>query len=115
VFPTRAVLRVAALSASPTNGWGSAHCCRIGLINRLPKRLQALEALLPVRLRLVPRYPSGRPPPATRLRVGLLAAAQRVFFGDVNAPVRVLTAEAAAFIPRPAVLRRLSTPDGGRG
>jgi glycolate oxidase iron-sulfur subunit len=71
---------------------------RSGLLARLPKRLQAMEALLPpTRLGdLARRTPAFTPAVGmARRRVGLLTGCvQRVFFGDVNAAtVRVLTAE----------------------
>ena len=71
---------------------------RSGLLDRLPARLRALEALLPsTRLRdLVRRQPPLVPAAGERrARVGLLTGCvQRVFFSDVNAAAaRVLAAE----------------------
>ncbi|MBC8091453.1 MAG: 4Fe-4S binding protein [Pseudonocardia sp.] len=69
-----------------------------GLLDRLPARLRAMEALLPdLSLRSVvayqPQFTSARG--TRRQRVGLLTGCvQRVFFGDVNAAAtRVLAAE----------------------
>ena len=68
---------------------------RLGIVRRLPRRLRALEALLPAR-------PPGRAPAhdsapegQARLRVGLLSGCvQSVWFGEVNAAAeRVLLAE----------------------
>jgi glycolate oxidase iron-sulfur subunit len=72
-----------------------------GLTRLLPKRLQAMERLLPpisFGQRAVPaRIPAEG---TTRRRVGLLlGCVQRVFFGEVNqATVRVLTAEGCEVI-----------------
>lgn len=107
LFPYPGRLRVAALGGIAYQKLGIRSLLkRLGLIQRLPARLQALEALLPpVRLRdLFRRSPSfvAATSPA-RLRVGLLAGcAQRVFFGDVNAAtVRVLAAEGCdVYIPQ---------------
>ncbi len=69
-----------------------------GLLDRLPPRLRALEALLPdLTMRsVVARQPQFTPAVGVaRHRVGLLSGCvQRVFFGDVNAAAtRVLAAE----------------------
>jgi glycolate oxidase iron-sulfur subunit len=78
----------------------------LGVINRLPPRLRALEALLPpVTVRALFSSVSEKTLSTTeaRLRVGLLAGcANRVFFGDVNAAtVRVLAAEGCdVYVPR---------------
>jgi glycolate oxidase iron-sulfur subunit len=76
---------------------------RVGALKVLPKRLQAMESLIPpvkVRhlARRTPEFSPARGP--ARRRVGLLTGCvQRVFFGDVNAAtVRVLTAEGCAVI-----------------
>jgi glycolate oxidase iron-sulfur subunit len=99
LFPYPARLRVAALFGILYQRLGvRAVLARLGLIERLPARLRALEALLPpvslrdVASRQSPLTPASSP---TRLRVGYLTGCvQRVFFGDVNAAaVRVLTAE----------------------
>jgi glycolate oxidase iron-sulfur subunit len=71
---------------------------RTGAVSLLPRRLQAVEALMPpARLRsLATRTPAVTPAVGTtRRRVGFLTGCvQRVFFADVNAAtVRVLTAE----------------------
>ncbi|OLT23132.1 glycolate oxidase [Pseudonocardia sp. CNS-139] len=78
----------------------------LGIIDLLPPRLRALEALLPpVTLRSLLRrsapFTAAVGPP--RLRVGLMpGCAQRVFFGDVNAAtVRVLAAEGCdVYVPQ---------------
>jgi glycolate oxidase iron-sulfur subunit len=79
---------------------------RLGLLNLLPERLRAMEALLPevslssMRSKLPVRIaPKGMP----RMRVGLmLGCVQRVFFEDVNAATAlVLAAEGCeVIIPR---------------
>ena len=72
---------------------------RTGLVRRLPRRLRALESLLPSRP--PSRSAGGRetaPDGDARLRVGLLAGCvQSVWFGEVNAAAeRVLVAEGCA-------------------
>lgn len=68
-----------------------------GVLKRLPKRLAAMESLLPEvsqhLFRSLP--PTVQPRSAPRLRVGMLSGCvQRVFFPQVNAAtIRVLTAE----------------------
>ena len=77
-----------------------------GLLNLLPARLRAMEALLPpVSLSSGwTRVPGGVPAAGTpRRRVGLLrGCVQRVFFDDVNrATIRVLAAEGCeVVVPR---------------
>jgi glycolate oxidase iron-sulfur subunit len=101
LFPYPRRLRMAALGGIAYQELGiRALFHRLGIIRRLPARLQALEALLPpVTLRDLfrhePSYAAAAAGAPARLRVGLLAGcAQRVFFGDVNAAtVRVLAAE----------------------
>jgi len=107
LFPYPGRLRVAALFGIAYQRLGiRALLRRLRVVDRLPARLRALEALLPpVRLRdLFRRVPERVPAASTaRLRVGLLAGcAQRVFFSDVNeATVRVLAAEGCeVYIPR---------------
>ncbi|GEL26004.1 glycolate oxidase iron-sulfur subunit [Pseudonocardia sulfidoxydans NBRC 16205] len=107
LFPHPGRLRVAALGGIVYQRTGlRALVHRLGLIDRLPARLRALESLLPpVTVRaLFTRTPERtRPSGPVRLRVGLLAGcAQRVFFGDVNAAtVRVLAAEGCdVLVPR---------------
>lgn len=107
LFPYPNRLRVAALGGLVYQRTGlRALVHRLGLIDRLPARLRALESLLPpVTVRaLFTRTPERtRPSGPVRLRVGLLAGcAQRVFFGDVNAAtVRVLAAEGCdVLVPR---------------
>jgi len=78
---------------------------RSGLTRRLPKRLAAMEALLPdVPLRaFIPQSAIVRPKKAPRRRVGMLSGCvQRVFFPQVNAATaRVLAAEECeVIIPR---------------
>jgi glycolate oxidase iron-sulfur subunit len=70
----------------------------LGVIDALPPRLRALEALLPpvtLRSLFTRTAPFTAAVGKARLRVGMMpGCAQRVFFGDVNAAtVRVLTAE----------------------
>jgi glycolate oxidase iron-sulfur subunit len=73
-----------------------------GLQKLLPKRLAAMEALLPeVPLHIFERLPSTiRPRTAPRRRVGMLSGCvQQVFFSHVNAATaRVLTAEGCEVI-----------------
>ena len=75
-----------------------------GVLSLLPKRLQAMERLLPpIRFGSVD-IPARVPAQGTqRRRVGLLlGCVQRVFFGDVNAAtVRVLAAEGCEVIVPP--------------
>jgi glycolate oxidase iron-sulfur subunit len=107
LFPYPRRLRLAALGGLLYTRSGiRALVHALGVIDRLPPRLRALEALLPpVTLR---RLFSSVPeqtlsPTKARLRVGLLAGcANRVFFGDVNAAtVRVLAAEGCdVHVPR---------------
>lgn len=77
----------------------------IGLVNLLPKRLRAMEALLPdVSFRAFEALPSVTyPRSAPRRRVGMLTGCvQQVFFSQVNAAtVRVLAAEGCeVVVPR---------------
>jgi glycolate oxidase iron-sulfur subunit len=77
-----------------------------GLLRRLPRRIQAMEALAPPLAfpGATKEIPVVNPAQGVRrLRVGLLlGCVQRVFFGEVNAAtVRVLTAEGCdVFAPR---------------
>jgi glycolate oxidase iron-sulfur subunit len=71
---------------------------RLGILKKLPARLQAMESLLPnYTLRSVNQQIAATIPAQgeRRMRVGmLLGCVQRVFFGDVNAATaRVLAAE----------------------
>ena len=99
LFPYPSRLRVAALFGAlyeRLNGHQLLE--RSGLLRLLPKRLQAVEALMPpARVRdLAKRTPEFTPAIGTaRRRVGFLTGCvQRVFFSDVNAAtVRVLAAE----------------------
>ncbi len=99
VFPYPARLRLIALGAWLYQRSGvRAVLHRTGVINRLPARLRALEALMPrVTLRaLASRQPAvSRPVGTARRRVALIAGCvQQVFFAQVNeATVRVLLAE----------------------
>ena len=99
LFPYPSRLRVAAaLGAAYERVNGHSLLERSGLLRLLPKRLQAMEALMPpARLRdLAKRTPEFTPATGTaRRRVGFLTGCvQRVFFSDVNAAtVRVLAAE----------------------
>ncbi|MFP5207382.1 MAG: (Fe-S)-binding protein [Acidobacteriota bacterium] len=76
-----------------------------GVLNLLPKRMRAMEALLPrVPARFMARMPETvAPAAAPRRRVGMLSGCvQQVFFGRVNeATARVLAAEGCeVVIPR---------------
>ncbi len=104
LFPYPSRLRVAALfGALYERIRGHQLLERHGLLRLLPKRLQAVEALMPpARVRdLAKRTPAFTPAVGTaRRRVGLLTGCvQRVFFSDVNeATVRVLTADGCAVV-----------------
>ena len=99
LFPYPSRLRVAAVFGAAYERIGGHRLLeRSGLLKILPKRLQAVEALMPpARLRnLASRTPAFTPAVgSSRRRVGFLTGCvQRVFFADVNAAtVRVLTAE----------------------
>jgi glycolate oxidase iron-sulfur subunit len=99
LFPYPSRLRVAAVFGAAYERVGGHRLLeRSGLLKILPKRLQAVEALMPpARLRdLAKRTPAFTPAVGTaRRRVGFLTGCvQRVFFADVNAAtVRVLAAE----------------------
>jgi glycolate oxidase iron-sulfur subunit len=99
LFPYPSRLRVAAVFGAGYERIGGHRLLeRSRLLKVLPKRLQAVEALMPpARLRtLAKRTPAFTPAVGTsRRRVGFLTGCvQRVFFADVNAAtVRVLTAE----------------------
>jgi glycolate oxidase iron-sulfur subunit len=99
LFPYPGRLRVAAvLGAAYQRLGGSRLLHRSRLWARLPRRLRAVEELMPpARLRhLAARTPAFTPAAGTaRRRVGFLTGCvQRVFFADVNAAtVRVLAAE----------------------
>jgi glycolate oxidase iron-sulfur subunit len=99
LFPYPGRLRVAAVF-----GWiyqhvgGHTILDRLGILRRLPARLQALEALLPPAklANVTKRTPGFSPAVGTaRRRIGFISGCvQRVFFTDVNeATIRVLTAE----------------------
>jgi glycolate oxidase iron-sulfur subunit len=107
LFPYPSRLRVAAvLGAFYQKVDGHRRLERSGVLARLPKRLQAVEALMPpAQLRgLTKRPPELVPAQGTaRRRVGMLTGCvQRVFFADVNAAtLRVLSAEGCdVVIPR---------------
>ncbi|HYO36877.1 MAG TPA: heterodisulfide reductase-related iron-sulfur binding cluster [Geodermatophilus sp.] len=108
LFPHPARLRVAAVLGEAYRRLGlRALLHRSGLVRLLPRRLQAVEALMPpARLRsLATRTPAVTPAVGTtRRRVGFLTGCvQRVFFADVNqATVRVLTAEGCEVVAPPA-------------
>jgi len=99
LFPYPARLRPAAFFGTLYQRLGIQRLLlRLGLLQRLPKRLQALDALLPpLSLKaVVARQPVFTPAVGPRRRrVGMLSGCvQRVFFGDVNAAAtRVLAAE----------------------
>lgn len=99
LFPYPGRLRPAALLGTLYQHTGLRQLLwRAGVLDRLPARLRAMEALLPdLSMRsVVARQPAFTPAQGTaRHRVGLLSGCvQRVFFGDVNAAAtRVLAAE----------------------
>ena len=99
LFPYPARLRPAAFFGTLYQRLGvSGLLDEVGLRQRLPARLRAMEALLPkLSLRsVVATQPAFTPAVGPRrARVGLLSGCvQRVFFGDVNAAAtRVLAAE----------------------
>lgn len=102
-FPHPARLRLLALPLRAYQKSGVQSLLRsTGVFKLLPKRLQAMESLLP-------QVPSGAfdklpaivsPPSAPRLRVGMLTGCvQQVFFSHVNAAtVRVLAAEGCEIV-----------------
>lgn len=107
LFPYPGRLRAAALLGIAYQRSGLRRLLhRLGLVDRLPARLRALESLLPpVRVRdVVRRLPARIPADGpVRRRVALLTGCvQRVYFADVNAATaRVLAAEGCeVFIPR---------------
>ncbi|QGN34381.1 heterodisulfide reductase-related iron-sulfur binding cluster [Microlunatus sp. Gsoil 973] len=98
LFPHPERLRVAAIAGAVYQRTLRPVLARGGLLARLPKKLQAMEALLPpvrvgdITARLPERSSAiGQP----RRRVGIVTGcAQQVFFHDVNeATVRVLVAD----------------------
>ncbi len=105
-FPHPGRLRLLALSLSAYQKSGMRSLVRAtGVQKLLPKRLGAMEALLPeVPSHLFRRLPSTiQPASARRRRVGLLSGCvQQVFFSHVNAAsARVLAAEGCeVIIPR---------------
>jgi glycolate oxidase iron-sulfur subunit len=109
LFPYPGRLRAALLPAWAYQASGlRALVRRTRLLQRLPAKLRAMEALLPpLSLReLTARQPPARVPAqgAVRRRVGLLTGCvQRVLFSAVNAAtVRVLTAEGCEVVVPPA-------------
>jgi glycolate oxidase iron-sulfur subunit len=97
-FPHPARLRVLALPLLVYQKWGFRSLVRsTGMTRLLPKRLAAMEALLPdVPARLFERPHSTIQPRTTpRRRIGMLSGCvQQVFFSHVNAAtMRVLAAE----------------------
>lgn len=106
-FPHASRLRLLALPMLAYQRLGIQKLVRAsGLLRLLPKRMAAMEALLPqVPTHLFRRLPAEVKPAAQpRLRVGMLAGCvQQVFFQHVNeATVRVLTAEGCQVIIPPA-------------
>ena len=105
-FPRPERLRVLALPLLAYQKSGVRWLLRTsGMIRLLPRRLRAMEALLPdVPDRFFERLPSSIQPKKTaRRRVGMLSGCvQQVFFSHVNAATaRVLTAEGCeVIIPR---------------
>ena len=107
LFPYPARLRLAAVKLWAYQRLGLQRLARAsGLLNLLPARLRAMEAVLPpVSLRGAWSTPPVRVPATgeRRRRVGLLlGCVQRVFFDEVNAAtIRVLAAEGCEIvIPR---------------
>jgi glycolate oxidase iron-sulfur subunit len=108
LFPYPSRLRVAAVFGTLyQKADGHRRLERARVLQRLPKRLQAVESLMPPapQLRSLFRRPPEfvRAQGTPRRRVGLLlGCVQRVFFSDVNAAtVRVLSAEGCdVVIPR---------------
>ena len=107
LFPYPARLRLAAVKLWAYQRLGLQRLARAsGLLNLLPARLRAMEAVLPpVSLRGAWSTPPVRVPATgeRRRRVGLLlGCVQRVFFDEVNAAtIRVLAAEGCeVVIPR---------------
>jgi glycolate oxidase iron-sulfur subunit len=105
-FPHPARLRVLALPLLAYQKSGLQRLIRkSGLLRRLPKRLAAMEALLPnVPYGVFQRHPAVvRPKTSPRRRVGMLSGCvQRVFFPQVNAATaRVLAAEGCEVIIPP--------------
>jgi glycolate oxidase iron-sulfur subunit len=108
LFPYPNRLRLAALfGIAYEKAGGHRRLERAGVLRRLPKRLQAVEELMPpARLKdLTRRLPAYIPArgTATRLRVGMLTGCvQRVFFPGVNAATaRVLAWEGCdVVVPR---------------
>ena len=108
LFPYPSRLRLAAVFGAVYQRLdGHRRLERAGMLQRLPRRLQALEALMPPArlrslLRPLPPFVAARGP-RRGLRVGMLTGCvQRVFFADVNAAtVRVLAREGCdVVIPR---------------
>ncbi len=99
LFPYPARLRPAAFFGTLYQRLGVRRVfAATGVLDRLPARLRAMEALLPaLSMRNVIAYQPAFTPAVgpVRQRVGLLSGCvQRVFFGDVNAAAtRVLSAE----------------------
>ncbi len=98
LFPKPGRLRAIAGPLAFYQRSGMQRLARASVLKVMPKRLRAMEGLLPTirRASLRARIPTTTPAQgATRGRVGLvLGCVQRVFFGDVNAATaRVLAAE----------------------
>lgn len=105
-FPYPARLRLLALPMWLYQKLGIQKLVRAsGLLERLPRRLRAMEALLPAVPKNVFRKLPAIVSPATapRMRVGMLAGCvQQVFFQHVNeATVRVLAAEGCEVVIPP--------------
>jgi glycolate oxidase iron-sulfur subunit len=107
LFPHPARLRVAAVAAWLYQRLGGSRLLAwTGIEHYLPRRLRALDALLPqlslraLRARTAAVTPAQGP---RRRRVGLLTGCvQQVFFGDVNAATaRVLAAEGCEVVAPP--------------
>ncbi|MBT9332203.1 (Fe-S)-binding protein [Paracidobacterium acidisoli] len=102
VFPHAGRLRLLALPLLVYQRTGLQRLVRAsGLLKMLPRRMAAMESLLPaVPSKLFQRLPAKITPAKPRLRVGMLAGCvQQVFFQHVNqATARVLAAEGCEVI-----------------
>ncbi len=102
VFPHPGRLRILAIPMLVYQRTGLQQLLRAsGLLKLLPKRIQAMEALLPrVPFKLFGKVPEKITPDKSRKRVGMLSGCvQQVFFHHVNAATaRVLAAEGCEVI-----------------
>ena len=93
-YPNRLRLAAAPLKLYQRFGVGN-KLRKAGVMDRLPKRMKAMEALMPMLTKEQEIPERAQPRGERRRRVGLLTGCvQRVFFSEVNAStVRVLAAE----------------------